>query len=54
MMNCNWMFRNLMIKKNMLKEAGIDTVPLDNENKVNKAFKEAGLVFPKLNNRGVA
>ena len=54
MMNCNWMFRNLMIKKNMLKEAGIDTVPLDNENKVNEAFKEAGLVFPKLNNRGVA
>jgi len=38
----------------MLKEAGIDIVPLDNENKVNKAFKEAGLVFPKLNNRGVA
>jgi len=54
MMNCNWMFRNLMIKKNMLKEAGIDIVPLDNENKVNEAFKAAGLVFPKLNNRGVA
>ena len=54
MMNCNWMFRNLMIKKNMLKEAGIDTVPLDNENKVNEAFKATRLVFPKLNNRGVA
>ena len=54
MMNCNWMFRNLMIKKNMLKEAGIDIVPLDNENKVNEAFKAAGLVFPKSNNRGIA
>jgi hypothetical protein len=43
-----------MIKKNLLKEAGVDIVPLDNENKVNKAFKEAGLIFPKLNNRGVA
>ena len=38
----------------MLKEAGVDIVPLDNENKVNKAFKAAGLVFPKSNNRGVA
>jgi len=43
-----------MIKKNMLKEAGIDVIPLDNELKVNKAFKDAGLIFPKLNNRGIA
>ena len=54
MMNCNWIFRNLMIKKNLLKEAGIDIVLLDNEFKVNEAFKAAGLIFPKLNNRGVA
>ena len=54
MMNCNWIIRDLLIKKNMLKEAGIDIVPLDNENKVNAAFKAAGLVFPKLNNCGVA
>ena len=54
MMNCNWIIRDLLIKKNMLKEAGIDIVPLDNENKVNEAFKAARLVFPKLNNRGVA
>jgi len=38
----------------MLKEAGIDVVPLDNEKKVNDAFKASGLVFPKSNNRGVA
>jgi hypothetical protein len=43
-----------MIKKNLLKEAGIDIVSLDNELKVNEAFKASGLVFPKLNNRGVA
>ena len=54
MMSCNWIFRNLMIKKNMLKESGIDVIPLDNEKKVNKAFKDAGLIFPKLNNRGIA
>ena len=54
MMNCNWIVRNLLIKKRMLKEAGIDVTPLDNERKVNKAFKDAGLIFPKLNNRGRA
>ena len=43
-----------MIKKKMLKEAGIDVAPLDNEKKVNDAFKASSLVFPKLNNRGVA
>ena len=54
MMSCNWIVRNLLIKKKMLKEAGVDITPLDNERKVNKAFKDAGLVFPKLNNRGRA
>ena len=54
MMSCNWIVRNLLVKKKMLKEAGIDVIPLDNELKVNKAFKDAGLVFPKLNNRGRA
>ena len=54
MMNCNWIVRNLLRKKRMLKEAGIDVAPLDNERKVNKAFKDAGLIFPKSNNRGIA
>ena len=54
MMNCNWIVRNLLIKKKMLKEAGIDVAPIDNERKVNKAFKGAGLIFPKSNNRGIA
>ena len=54
MMSCNWIVRNLLIKKKMLKEAGIDVTPLDNERKVNKAFKNAGLIFPKINNRGRA
>ena len=53
MMSCNWIVRNLLIKKRMLKEIGIDVTPLDNERKVNKAFKDAGLIFPKLNNRGI-
>ena len=54
MMSCNFIVRNLLIKKKMLKEAGIDVTPLDNERKVNKAFKNAGLIFPKINNRGRA
>ena len=54
MMSCNWIVRNLLIKKKMLKEAGIDVTPLDNERKVNKAFKNAGLIFPKSNNLGCA
>ena len=53
-MSANWMFRNLMIKKKMLKEIGVDTRPLDNEKKVNEAFKKAALVFPEKNDRGVA
>ena len=54
MMNCNWIFRNLMIKKNLLKEAGIDIILLDNEKKVNEAFKKSGLVFPVSNKGGRA
>ena len=54
MMNCNWMFRNLMIKKNALKEAGFDISILDDEHKVNIAFKKAGLKMPNMNNRGIA
>ena len=53
-MNCNWIVRNLLIKKRMLKEVGIDVAPLDNERKVNKAFKDAGLILPKSNNRGIS
>ena len=54
MMNCNWMFRNLMIKKNALKAAGFDISILDDEHKVNIAFKKAGLKMPNMNNRGIA
>ena len=54
MMNCNWMFRNLMIKKNALKAAGFDISILDNEHKVNIAFKKSGLKMPNMNNRGIA
>ena len=54
MMNCNWIFRNLMIKKNLLKEVGIDIILLDNEKKVNEAFKKSGLKMPNMNNRGIA
>ena len=54
MMTCNWIFRNLMIQKNMLKEAGIDEVHLDNEKKVDKACKDAGLIFPKINKHRIA
>ena len=54
MMNSNWIFRNLMIKKNLLKVAGFDVAPLDNEKKVNEAFKKAGLKVPSMNGRGVA
>ena len=49
MMSWNWIVRNLLIKKKMLKEAGVDITPLDNERKVTKAFKDAGLIFPKSN-----
>jgi hypothetical protein len=54
MMNCNWIFRNLMIKKTALKEAGFDISILDNEQKVNLAFKKSGLKKPNMNNRGIA
>jgi|TARA_R110000744_G_scaffold181609_1_gene300764 hypothetical protein len=54
MMNCNWIFRNLMVKKNALKEAGFDISLLDNEQKVNDAFKKSGLKMPNMNNRGIA
>ena len=54
MISFNLIVRNLLIKKKMLKEVGIDITPLDNERKVNKAFKDAGLIFPKSNNRGIA
>ena len=54
MMNSNWIFRNLMIKKNLLKGAGFDVAPLDNEKKVNEAFKKSGLKMPGMNDRGVA
>mgnify|MGYP000129565785 FL=1 len=53
MMNCNWIVRNLVIKKNALKKAGFDISPLDNEKKVNAAFKKSGLIMPNMNNRGV-
>ena len=54
MMNCNWIVRNLVIKKNALKKAGFDISPLDNEKKENAAFKKSGLIMPNMNNRGVA
>ena len=54
MMNCNWIFRNLMVKKNALKEAGFDISILDNEKKVNDAFKKSGLKMSNMNNRGIA
>ena len=43
-----------MIRKNALKEAGFDISLLDNEKKVNDAFKKSGLKIPNMNNRGIA
>tara|TARA_R110000765_G_scaffold320608_1_gene412573 strand:+ start:412 stop:543 length:132 start_codon:yes stop_codon:yes gene_type:complete len=43
-----------MIKKNLLKGAGFDISPLDDEKKVNDAFKKSDLKMPNMNNRGVA
>ena len=43
-----------MIRKNALKEAGFDISLLDNEKKVNDAFKKSGLKMPDMNNRGIA
>jgi hypothetical protein len=54
MMNCNWIFRHLVIKKNALRAAGFDISLLDNEKKVNAAFKKFGLKMPNMNNRGVS
>lgn len=61
MMNCNWIVRNLMIKKNLLREAGIDVSELeswkdgkDPERRISEAFKKAGLKMPDMNNRGIA
>tara|TARA_R110000751_G_scaffold10671_6_gene38665 strand:+ start:2682 stop:2846 length:165 start_codon:yes stop_codon:yes gene_type:complete len=54
MKSYNWILRNLMIKKTMLKDTGIDVRPLDDETKVNAAFKMAGLKFPVRNNGGIA
>jgi hypothetical protein len=54
MMNCNWIIRDLMAKKRAMKDAGIDIVTLDNEKKVNEAFKKSGLKMPNMNNRGIA
>ena len=54
MMNSNWIFRDLMTKKRVMREAGIDVTPFDNEKKVNEAFKKSGLKMPNMNNRGIA
>jgi hypothetical protein len=54
MMNCNWIIRDLMAKKRAMKDAGIDIAPLDNEKKVNEAFKNSGLKMSNMNNRGIA
>ncbi len=53
-MHWNWIVRDLVIKKNDLRAAGFDILPLDNEKKVNEAFKKSGLKMPSMNNRGVA
>jgi len=61
MMNCNWLLRNTLIKKNLLKEAGVDVAELevwkdgkDPAKRIAKAFKDLGLKMPVMNNRGVA
>ena len=54
MMNCNWILRNLVIKKNALRAAGFDISLLDDEKKVNDAFKKSGLTMPNMNNLGIA
>jgi len=50
-----------MIKKNLLREAGIDVSELetwkdgkDPEKRISEAFKKAGLTMPNMNNRGIA
>lgn len=61
MMNCNWIVRDLAIKKNLLREAGIDVTELevwkdgkDPEKRISEAFRKAGLTMPNMNNRGIA
>ena len=58
-MNCNWMIRNLNIKKKMLREAGFDVSALeywkngkDPSKRVDAAFKTAGLKMPTSNGYG--
>lgn len=55
----NTVLKNLLIKKRMLKEAKIDVASLeiwkdgcDPEQRISKAFKEAGLKLPPSNGRG--
>ena len=55
MMNSNWIFRNLMIKKRIMREAGIDVSELeiwkdgkDPEKRISEAFKKAGLKMPSM------
>ena len=61
MMNSNWIFRDLMIKKRIMREAGIDISELEvwkdgktPEKRISEAFKKAGLKMPNMNNRGRA
>ena len=61
MMNCNWIFRDLMIKKRIMREAGIDISELEvwkdgktPEKRISDAFKKAGLKMPDMNGRGRA
>lgn len=60
MMNSNWLFRDLMIQKRMLREAGIDVSELETWKdgkapfkRISEAFKKAGLKMPEMNGRGV-
>ena len=48
MMSCNWIVRNLLIKKKMLKEAGVDITPLDNERKGEQSIQGCWVDFPKV------
>jgi hypothetical protein len=61
MRSSNWIFRDLMIKKRIMREAGIDISELevwkdgkDPEKRISEAFKKAGLTMPNMNNRGIA
>jgi len=61
MRSSNWIFRDLMTKKRIMKEAGIDISDLeiwkdgkDPEKRISEAFKKAGLKMPNMNGRGRA